>query len=75
MTGNIDIGIAGGADLSSVLPICVSKKLAHALVDLNKARSFGQKLSILRRLGLKDLLPVPPSIFEYSTLLSMGQPT
>ena len=30
MTGNIDIGIAGGADSSSVLPIGVSKKLAHA---------------------------------------------
>ena len=73
MTGNIEIGIAGGADSSSVLPIGVSKKLAHALVDLNKARSFGQKLAIFRRLGLKDLLPVPPAVAEYSTGLSMGQ--
>ncbi|MDR8523346.1 MULTISPECIES: acetyl-CoA C-acyltransferase FadI [Shewanella] len=73
ITGNIDIGIAGGADSSSVLPIGVSKKLAHALVDLNKARSFGQKLAIFRRLGLKDLLPVPPAVAEYSTGLSMGQ--
>ncbi|GIU44408.1 3-ketoacyl-CoA thiolase [Shewanella sairae] len=73
MTGNMDIGIAGGADSSSVLPIGVSTKLAHALVDLNKARSFGQKLAIFRRLGLKDLLPVPPAVAEYSTGLSMGQ--
>ncbi|ACA87298.1 acetyl-CoA C-acyltransferase FadI [Shewanella woodyi] len=73
MTGNIDIGIAGGSDSSSVLPIGVSKKLAHGLVDLNKARSFGQKLAIFRRLGLKDLLPVPPAVAEYSTGLSMGQ--
>ncbi|GIU38199.1 acetyl-CoA C-acyltransferase FadI [Shewanella schlegeliana] len=73
MTGNLDIGIAGGADSSSVLPIGVSKKLAHALVDLNKARSFGQRLAIFRRLGLKDLLPVPPAVAEYSTGLSMGQ--
>ncbi|ABV87919.1 acetyl-CoA C-acyltransferase FadI [Shewanella pealeana] len=73
MTGNLDIGIAGGADSSSVLPIGVSKKLAHALVDLNKARSLGQRLSIFRRLGLKDLLPVPPAVAEYSTGLSMGQ--
>ena len=73
LTGNIEIGIAGGSDSSSVLPIGVSKKLAHALVDLNKARSFGQKLSIFRRLGLKDLLPVPPAVAEYSTGLSMGQ--
>ena len=73
MTGNIDIGIAGGADSSSVLPIGVSKKLAHALVDLNKARSFSQKLAIFRRLGIKDLFPVPPAVAEFSTGISMGQ--
>ncbi|MBV7315008.1 acetyl-CoA C-acyltransferase FadI [Shewanella sp. NIFS-20-20] len=73
MAGNIDVGIAGGADSSSVLPIGVSKTMARALVDLNKARSVGQKLAILRRLGLKDLLPVPPAVAEYSTGLSMGQ--
>ncbi|QLE85048.1 acetyl-CoA C-acyltransferase FadI [Shewanella sp. Scap07] len=73
MTGNIEVGIAGGADSSSVLPIGVSKKLAHALVDLNKARKFSQKLAIIKRLGLKDLLPVPPAVAEYSTGLSMGQ--
>ncbi|MCL1141612.1 acetyl-CoA C-acyltransferase FadI [Shewanella gaetbuli] len=73
MTGNVEIGIAGGADSSSVLPIGVSKKLAHALVDLNKARTFQQKFAIVRRLGLKDLLPVPPAVAEYSTGLSMGQ--
>jgi acetyl-CoA acyltransferase len=73
MTGNIEIGIAGGADSSSVLPITVSKKLAHALVDLNKARTMGQKFAIMRRLGLKDLMPVPPSVAEFSTGLSMGQ--
>ncbi|WP_445947459.1 acetyl-CoA C-acyltransferase FadI, partial [Shewanella sp.] len=73
MTGNVEIGIAGGADSSSVLPITVSKKLAHALVDLNKARTMGQKFAIMRRLGLKDLMPVPPAVAEYSTGLSMGQ--
>jgi acetyl-CoA acyltransferase len=51
----------------------VSKKLAHALVDLNKARTMGQKFAIMRRLGLKDLMPVPPSVAEFSTGLSMGQ--
>ncbi|QIJ05051.1 MULTISPECIES: acetyl-CoA C-acyltransferase FadI [Shewanella] len=73
MTGNIEIGIAGGSDSSSVLPIGVSRKLAHALVDLNKARTLGQKWNIVRRLGFKDLLPVPPAVAEYSTGLSMGQ--
>ncbi|PYE35300.1 3-ketoacyl-CoA thiolase [Idiomarina fontislapidosi] len=73
MTGHVDIGIAGGADSSSVLPIGVSRKLGRALVDLNKAKSLGQRIAILRRLGLKDLLPVPPAVAEYSTGLSMGQ--
>ncbi|WP_240221925.1 acetyl-CoA C-acyltransferase FadI [Rheinheimera hassiensis] len=72
MAGITQVGLAGGADSSSVLPIGVSKKLARALVDLNKARTFGQKLAIFRRLGLKDLLPVPPAVAEYSTGLSMG---
>ncbi|QZX96732.1 acetyl-CoA C-acyltransferase FadI [Pantoea alfalfae] len=72
LAGTISAGIAGGADSSSVLPIGVSKTLARALVDLNKARSFGQKLHILRRLRPRDLLPVPPAVAEYSTGLRMG---
>lgn len=73
MAGHIEVGIAGGADSSSVLPIGVSKKLARALVDVNKARSLGQKLAIFKRLRFADLLPVPPAVAEYSTGLSMGQ--
>lgn len=73
LAGNISVGIAGGSDSSSVLPIGVSRKLALALVDLNKARSLGARLKILKRLGLKDLLPVPPAIAEYSTGLTMGE--
>ncbi|MBY5922110.1 acetyl-CoA C-acyltransferase FadI [Ferrimonas balearica] len=73
MAGSVDVGIAGGADSSSVLPIGVSRRLAHALVDLNKARSLGQRLNIIKKLNLKDLMPVPPAVAEYSTGLSMGQ--
>lgn len=73
MAGTIDIGIAGGADSTSVSPIGVSKKLARALVDLQKAKTISSKLAIVKRLGLKDLLPVPPAVAEYSTGLSMGQ--
>ncbi|OFC72270.1 acetyl-CoA C-acyltransferase FadI [Alteromonas confluentis] len=73
MAGNIEVGVAGGADSTSVSPIGVSKKLARALVDLQKAKTMGQKWAIVKRLGLKDLLPVPPAVAEYSTGLSMGQ--
>ncbi|RUO80637.1 acetyl-CoA C-acyltransferase FadI [Idiomarina tyrosinivorans] len=70
--GQISVGIAGGADSSSVLPVGVSKRLARALVDLSKARSLGQRVKIIASLKLKDLLPVPPAVAEYSTGLSMG---
>lgn len=73
MCGNIEIGIAGGADSSSLLPVGVSKKLAIALLDLSKARSLKQRLNIIGSIRPKDLLPVPPAVAEYSTGLSMGQ--
>ncbi|MBD1574957.1 MULTISPECIES: acetyl-CoA C-acyltransferase FadI [Vibrio] len=73
MSGTIDIGIAGGADSSSVLPIGVTKSLAQSLLELSKAKTLPQKLSILRKLSFKDLMPVPPAVAEYSTGISMGQ--
>ncbi|MFZ4831563.1 acetyl-CoA C-acyltransferase FadI [Rouxiella sp. Mn2063] len=72
ISGTVQIGIAGGADSSSVLPIGVSKALAKTLVDLTKARTFSQKLALFSKLKLRDLLPVPPAVAEYSTGLRMG---
>lgn len=73
MAGTIDIGIAGGADSSSVLPIGVSKKMAATLLALSKTKTMSQKLSLLRTLSMKDIAPVPPAVTEYSTGISMGQ--
>lgn len=73
MAGTVDVGVAGGADSTSVSPIGVSKNLARALVDMQKTKTFGQKWQIIKKLGLKDLMPVPPAVAEYSTGLSMGQ--
>ncbi len=73
LAGQVQVGIAGGADSSSVLPIGVSARLAEALLDLSKAKSLGARLAILRRLRLRDLVPEPPAVAEYSTGLSMGQ--
>jgi acetyl-CoA acyltransferase len=73
MEGFVDVGVAGGADSSSVAPIGVSKKFARTLLDLSKARSFGAKMALIRQLKFKDILPVPPAVAEYSTGVSMGQ--
>lgn len=72
MAGTIRAGIAGGADSSSVLPVGVSKRLARTLVDLSKAKTLTQRLKLLAHLHLRDLLPVPPAVAEYSTGLRMG---
>jgi acetyl-CoA acyltransferase len=73
MAGSISVGVAGGADTSSVVPIGVSKKLASILVRLSKMKTMGQRLKLLSQLRPKDLAPVPPSVKEYSTGLTMGQ--
>jgi acetyl-CoA acyltransferase len=73
MAGNADVGIAGGADSSSVVPIVASKKFARALIDLSKTKTLMQRLAIFKKLSLKDIMPVPPAVAEYSTGISMGQ--
>ncbi|WP_150137242.1 acetyl-CoA C-acyltransferase FadI [Candidatus Enterovibrio altilux] len=73
MAGSVDIGIAGGADSSSVLPIGVSKRLATTLLALNKAKKLSKRLKLLSKLSLSDLALMRPAMTEYSTGLSMGQ--
>lgn len=72
LSGTVSVGIAGGADSSSVLPIGVSKRLARTLVDVSKARTLSQRLFLFSKLRLRDLMPVPPAVAEYSTGLRMG---
>jgi acetyl-CoA acyltransferase len=73
LAGAIRVGIAGGADSTSDVPITVSKPLASALLDASKAKTFPDRLRSFSKVGGKDLLPVPPAIVEYSTGLSMGE--
>ncbi|ODS23218.1 acetyl-CoA C-acyltransferase FadI [Candidatus Endobugula sertula] len=68
----INIGIAGGADSSSVIPICFSHHFALKLVQANKARTLIDKLKAFKGIQLKDLTPTPPAIAEYTTQLRMG---
>lgn len=71
-TNDIKIGIAGGADSSSVIPISFSDNFALKLIQASKARTFIDKLKAFKGTRLKDLLPHPPAIAEYSTQLRMG---
>ncbi|HEV8550918.1 MAG TPA: acetyl-CoA C-acyltransferase FadI, partial [Polyangiaceae bacterium] len=73
MAGVIDVGIAGGADSASDIPMVTSKRLSDALLGASRARGVGGKLSSFRGVGAKDLLPIPPALKEPSTGLTMGE--
>lgn len=72
LCNEIEIGIAGGGDSTSVLPIQTSRTLADALLRVSRARSLRQKLAALRPVRPRHLLPQPPAIKDYSTELKMG---
>ncbi len=74
-SGQIDSGIGGGSDSNSDLPIMVKRQLAWKLIDLNNAKSFGERLSRLLKIKFSDWKPVLPNIVEPRTGMSMGQHT
>ena len=72
-TGQIDCAIAAGSDTVSDVPIVFGRKFARRLVQLGRARSVMDKLKLLKGFGPSELKPLPPSVNEPRTLLSMGQ--
>jgi acetyl-CoA acyltransferase len=71
--GQAQVGIAGGAESLSDVPILHSRRMARALVAASRARSLGARLAPFARLRPRDLIPETPAIAEPSTGLSMGQ--
>ena len=71
--GNANVAIAGGAESLSNVPILHSRGMSDVLVAASKAKSLGQRLSILARLRPRDLIPITPAIAEPTTGESMGQ--
>jgi len=72
-TGQIEAGIAGGADTTSDVPIMVGRRLRRRLLDLNRARSFGQRVgAIFKGLSLSEWKPEFPGVAEPRTGKSMG---
>ncbi|MCR6671893.1 acetyl-CoA C-acetyltransferase [Devosia ginsengisoli] len=71
--GEIDSGIAAGSDTVSDSPIVFGNKFQHRLLDVNKARSTGEKFGAFKGFSFGELTPVAPSVNEPRTGLSMGQ--
>jgi acetyl-CoA C-acetyltransferase len=72
-SGEIDSGIAAGSDTVSDSPIVFGNKFQHRLLNVNKARSVGEKFKAFKGFSFGELTPVAPSVNEPRTGLSMGQ--
>ncbi|HET9048546.1 MAG TPA: acetyl-CoA C-acetyltransferase [Chiayiivirga sp.] len=70
--GQIQAGIGGGSDTTSDVPIAVNKRLRRRLLDLNRARSFGQRLAAFKGFSFGELKPEFPGVGEPRTGKSMG---
>src|SRR5690606_28970490 len=63
-TGEIESGIACGSDTVSDSPIVFGTKFQHRLVELNRARTPGEKLAAFKGFTMGELTPVAPSTQE-----------
>ena len=73
LQGHVEVGIAGGAESLSDVPILHSKRMAQAFVGASRARSMGDRVRAFSGVRLRDLAPDAPAIAEPSTGLTMGQ--
>jgi acetyl-CoA acyltransferase len=72
LLGEIEVGLAGGADSTSVVPTQLSRKLSQALMQAKKAKTLANKLNFFKNLRPRDLLPVALAVKDYTTQMSMG---
>ncbi len=69
----INIGIAGGVDTNSDLPILFQPTFAKKLIRLREAKTFADKLKVITLFRPSDFKPMLPAVVEPRTHLSMGQ--
>jgi acetyl-CoA C-acetyltransferase len=72
-TGQIDCGIAAGADTTSDPPISFGRKFSQRLVRMGAARTAKQRLQAFKGFRPAELKPVLPANGEPRTGMSMGQ--
>jgi acetyl-CoA acyltransferase len=73
LAGHAQVGIAGGAESLSDVPILHSRRMRRALMEASRAKGTGARLRAFAGLRLGDLVPDTPAIAEPSTGLTMGQ--
>ncbi|MEO5978013.1 MAG: acetyl-CoA C-acetyltransferase [Chryseolinea sp.] len=70
--GEIEVGIAGGVDSTSNVPIVISESLRKILLQARRAKTTGAKVSQFLKIRPSDLKPIAPGIDEPRSGLSMG---
>ena len=73
LAGNAEIVIAGGTDSTSSVRLPMSSKFSSTLRDVNFAKTLKDRVRLLSSLRPKDILPLEPSITEFSVGETMGQ--
>lgn len=71
-TGQSEICIAGGVDMTSDVPIRYNRRARQAMIALNKAKSTSQRLSLGLTVASEVFKPEIPAIAEYSSNEVMG---
>jgi acetyl-CoA C-acetyltransferase len=72
--GQIEVGVAGGADTTSDAPLAVNEDFRRALLEINSARSLGGRLRAATKLRpTQPFRPAVPRNAEPRTGLSMGE--
>ncbi|KFV78637.1 hypothetical protein N308_04284 [Struthio camelus australis] len=70
--GQCDVVVAGGVELMSDIPIRHSRKMRKTMLTLNKAKTLGQKLSLISKIRPDYFAPELPGVTEFSTNETMG---
>jgi acetyl-CoA C-acetyltransferase len=71
--GETECGIAMGSDTTSDPPIVVDARLAHRLVEVQTAKTIGDRLAAFKGISPRELAPRGPNTGEPRTGLSMGE--
>ncbi|MGW0603190.1 acetyl-CoA C-acetyltransferase [Streptomyces sp. NPDC002640] len=73
MLGQLESGVAGGADTASDAPLGLNDRLRKILLEARRAKSAGARLKALSRVRPSHLVPDIPRNAEPRTRLSMGE--
>ena len=71
--GRMSLGIAGGVESMSTVPILFGREASSIFLEAGMARSGGDRFKALTRLRPRHFKPSPLSFKEPSTGLTMGQ--